>query len=366
MAEQGEHGIAWTDQTWNPLRGCSKVSEGCRNCYAMSVAARFSGPGQPYEGLAHRVGGKAQWTNKIALVEEHLTDPLRWKKPRRVFVNSMSDLFHEAVPDEFIDRVFAVMALSPQHTFQVLTKRPERMRDYMHRLDRNQGYEAAVILGEAAVEFMSEMQEQFYDSDSVGFPQYWPLPNVWLGVSVEDQKTADARIPFLLETPAAIRWVSYEPALEQVDFSRFLWPTCWHWEAGYGSPQAAIEAGAWAEKKPQSLVLAERTFLDWIVVGGESGHDARPFDVGWARQAVRHCRESATPVFVKQLGAIPVDAGAAGPMCSFMPYDIVIDDGGPRHGESILQSLLRLKDRKGGDMEEWPRDLRVREWPKMR
>ena len=136
-------GIEWTDSTWNPIRGCSLVSEGCRNCYAMGVAARFSGPGQAYEGLARRrSNGEPQWTGKVAVVEKHMLDPLRWRGSRRIFVNSMSDLFHENVTDETIDRVFAVMALAPWHTFQVLTKRPRRMRDYM-RTEGRRGLVAA-------------------------------------------------------------------------------------------------------------------------------------------------------------------------------------------------------------------------------
>ena len=117
-------GISWTEATWNPVRGCDPVSPGCLNCYAATMAARFNGPGQPYEGLAIRKPGQdAKWTGKIMLVEKHLLDPLRWQKPRRVFVNSMSDLFHKDIPDEYIDRVFAVMALATRHTFQVLTCR---------------------------------------------------------------------------------------------------------------------------------------------------------------------------------------------------------------------------------------------------
>ncbi len=175
MANQ-KNGIVWTDETWNPLRGCSRVSEGCRNCYAESVARRFDGPGLPYEGL---IASGGQWNGQIKLVPEKLDEPLRWQRPRRIFVNSMSDLFHPNVPNEYIDRVFAVMALASQHTFQVLTKRPERMLEYLNRRTT--------------------------------------MPNVWLGVSIENQVTADERIPLLLQTPAAVRWVSAEPLLRPVD-----------------------------------------------------------------------------------------------------------------------------------------------------
>jgi protein gp37 len=186
-------GIEWTDATWNPIRGCSRVSEGCRNCYAEKVAYRFSGPGQPYEGLvqldsaisrenARRI---PKWNGKIKFVEEHLLDPLKWKKPRRIFVNSMSDLFHENVTDEMLDRIFAVMALCPQHTFQVLTKRPERMLKY---LGRACGRIADVVM---------KMRKERNDRSCVGpLPHitpgaaWWPLANVWLGVSVENQKAS--------------------------------------------------------------------------------------------------------------------------------------------------------------------------------
>src|SRR5579885_1145834 len=144
--------IEWTNATWNPIRGCSRVSEGCRNCYAEKVAFRFSGLGQPYEGLVRiNAAGerKPEWNGEVRLVEEHLRDPLKWKKPQRVFVNSMSDLFHENVPDEWIDKIFAVMALCPQHIFQVLTKRPERMRKYLlGKSDKN--HRAAVWMAMAS------------------------------------------------------------------------------------------------------------------------------------------------------------------------------------------------------------------------
>lgn len=251
--------IEWTDATWNPIRGCSRVSEGCRHCYAERVAARFSGPGQPYEGLANMTKVGPQWTGKIRLVPEKLEQPLHWRKPRMVFVNSMADLFHEDVPEDFIDQVFAVMALTPRHTYQVLTKRPERMRDYMRGRDWS----------DAANEVHDRLIRRL---DSPLFLQgevVPPLLNIWLGVSSEDQATADERTPLLLETPAAVRWVSAEPLLGPIDFWGI--PTDW----------------------PESS-------LRWVVVGGESGPGYRPMKIEWLESIVDECKQTNVPVFVKQ------------------------------------------------------------------
>lgn len=298
------------------------MSAGCVNCYAERQAARFSGLSvnsheaqyHPFNGFVHIVNGHPAWTGKVELIESKLSEPLRWKKPRRVFVNSMSDLFHEALPDETIDRVFAVMALCPQHTFQVLTKRPERMLKYFteehspyfypcHRVETRAG-DIATARG----------------MDMTAFPIEWPLPNVWLGVSVEDQATADARIPLLLQTPAAIRFVSYEPALGPVDFSRFFGPQKMYLGLTRGSN--SIEWG-----------------LDrngWVIVGGESGPGARLFDMCWASAVIEQCKAAGVACFVKQIGARPFDG----------PHD-----------------PWSCHDKKGGDMDEWPSELRVREFP---
>ena len=184
--------IEWTDETWNPVSGCEKVSEGCRNCYA--------------ETIAHRFWGDRPFT-EVRCHPERLDAPVHWKKPRRVFVNSMSDLFHEDVPDEFIDKVFAVMALTPQHTYQVLTKRPERMRLYCSGTDRPSKVAKAIDVLEQARNII-ECRQWVVETALT-----WPLPNCWKGVSIEDQHTADKRIPILLRTPAAVRWISAEPLL---------------------------------------------------------------------------------------------------------------------------------------------------------
>ncbi len=253
-------GIEWTDATWNPIAGCSIVSKGCTNCYAMKQAARLEAMGQAkYAGLTKTVNGKPVWTGKIAVAGKGFDQPLRWTKPRRIFVNSMSDLFHESVADETIDRVFDVMRQCERHVFQILTKRPDRMRDYYFRKGT---------------------------PDDPG--QDWYQPNIWLGVSVEDQATADQRIPILLDTPAALRWISAEPLLGPLDVSQWL---DHHKVAGTGN--------RW------------HLPLDWIVAGGESGPDARPMHPDWIRSVRDQCATRAVLFFFKQWGewreAVPGD-----------------------------------------------------------
>lgn len=275
-------GIEWTDATWNPVRGCSRVSEGCRHCYAEQIAARFSGPGQPYEGLADRAKSGSKWTGKVRLIEEALDQPLRWRRPRRIFVNSMSDLFHENLPDEAIDRVFAVMALAPQHTFQVLTKRPDRMLEWSLR--------------------NATGGRIFHLAGELGKPQSgaWPRPNIWLGVSVEDQRAADERIPLLLQTPAAKRFLSCEPLLGPVDLSRcgkhytgsgplHLWKTDLEGNGGWRQQHGAKTG----EDPPE---------IDWVIAGGESRSGARPMHPDWARSLRDQCAAAGVPFFFKQWG----------------------------------------------------------------
>lgn len=300
MADQRKDGIAWTDETWNPLRGCSRVSEGCRNCYAESVAGRFSGPGQPFEGLAKRVDGQGRWTGVIRLIEKKLSDPLRWKRPRRVFVNSMSDLFHETVTDDTLDQIFAVMALSRQHSFQVLTKRPQRMRAYLsdkmtpHRIAR-----WCVDLWIARVVDAPVMGDAWPvlsigDSDlpdDITMTQ-WPLHNVWLGVSVEDQDAADGRIPHLLATPAAVRFLSCEPLLGPVDLTDI------RQDLGNGLFGDALQA--------YHIPYCDRHRLypriDWVIAGGESGPNARPMHPDWVRSLRDQCAAATVSFFFKQWG----------------------------------------------------------------
>lgn len=250
--------IEWTEATWNPLRGCARVSEGCRFCYAERVADRFSGEGQPYEGLTTRgKDGQPRWNNEIMLVPHMLKKPLSWKQPRRIFVNSMSDLFHEKVPFDYIQQVFDVMRQASWHEFQILTKRAERLADLSPKID-------------------------------------WPQ-NVWMGVSIEDSRVID-RADALREVPATIRFLSLEPLIGPIP----------------------------------NLDLAE---LDWAIIGGESGNQARIMEPEWAIDLLNQCRSANVPCFVKQMGT----------------------QWAKRQGS---------KSRKGDDFSEFPEALQVREYPR--
>lgn len=350
--------IEWTDRTWNPTRGCSRVSEGCRNCYAERQAARFAGItltfpelGPPksatFHGFVQIANSHPQWTGRVELIESKLMEPLHWRKPCRVFVNSMSDLFHEALPDEAIDRVFAVMALCPQHTFQILTKRPERMLEYF-RPDGFSGFGEHIMIARYAA-IWSAMEASGISIGTRTALSDWPLPNVWLGVSVENQATADERIPPLLQTPAAVRFVSYEPALGPVDFERHLgiWRCSGCGEIKECSPKWRCTGRGWAhlcaDNHPQHGHEPATFFktLDWLICGGESGPGARPFDIAWARSARDQCRAAGVAFFMKQVGAKPFNSESAM----------------PRNCKTVL------RDRKGGDISEWPEDLRIRQFP---
>lgn len=330
----GDTSIEWTDKTWNPVRGCSRVSEGCRNCYAERVAGRFSGPGQPYEGLvtvssrhpqtgAATTGVRPKWTGEVRFVPEHLADPLRWRKPRRVFVNSMSDLFHEKLSDQDIEGVFAVMALAQRHTFQILTKRPERMRDWF---SSRTGPRAMNVRGRAFTD---------HGRDSC---TTWPLPNVWLGVSVEDQGTADERIPLLLDTPAAVRFVSYEPALGPVDFRSYLGACNCSVECEEG---AGMHAGSCPATRPR---------IDWVIAGSESGPGARPAELQWFRDARDQCAAAGVSFFFKQWVGDKYSAGE------------VARDRIERRGR--VKVSLPVLD--GRQHMEWPRTLTLEDTLPMR
>lgn len=460
--------IQWTETTWNPVRGCAIVSPGCINCYAMRQAHRFSGPGKPYVGLTKQTERGPQWTGTVVTVEDALREPLSWRRPRKVFVNSMSDLFHDDVPFTFVDKVFAVMALTNRHIYQILTKRPQRMRSYLNSRARSATYWKKAVPEGWSLEWM--------DIPLVRFP----LPNVWIGVSVENQKYADARIPILLETPAALRFISAEPLLGPVDFRRWLGEgkesrgsglqsgarrgtadrhrhggdlaagEASGWQARHspdylrpdesgeapserlsdgsrdvgrpaalragaslgvvrasrndsrrqdrepsergevressvepgtgdalgasdsraeGARQGSTERSAQQQREAQSesrrsnqepstgggIVEVNREGLrdqrqdgiegrsrqkvDWIICGGESGHGARICHVQWIRGIVAQCRAEKVACFVKQLGS----------RVDWSLYD---------------DSARVLTDTKGGNVAEWPADLRVRDFPR--
>jgi protein gp37 len=399
--------IEWTESTWNPVTGCTKVSQGCKHCYAKHQAwpRLKASPQTVYFGREFE---------DVQCHPERLDQPLRWTKPRRIFVNSMSDLFHEAVPESFIDSVWAVMALAPHHTYQILTKRPERMRNYLTHPERYQ----RVLRAADPFRQMRPKLGGIGISDPAS-PAWWR--QVWLGVSVEDQATADERIPLLLDTPAAVRWISAEPLLGPVDLTRWVRPiammepvkapaTWSEWNAGglwpdwvperwrhniesfwaddwRRGPRAWLQSAIDQNAAPHGAIMTSTDPLvgkgpvtgrflhtwnnmcvlvdeageahvtstphaglidfnapksssyqgvQWVVVGGESGPNARPTVIGHVREIVQQCKAAGVPVLVKQLGARPTNREG-------MPHP--------------------LKDRKGGDISEFPEDIRIREYP---
>lgn len=242
--------IEWTDRTWNPVTGCTKVSQGCKNCYALRMYERFNGPGSFKNVICH---------------QSRLTMPLQWQKPSMVFVNSMSDLFHEDVPFVFIDAVFSVMSDVSRHTYQVLTKRPKRMLDFFQ-----------------------------WKKEMLGGITWQPSDNVWIGVSVEDQKAADERIPLLLQVEASVLFLSCEPLLGPLDLSKYL----------KGNPCARTG-----------------NKVDWVIVGGESGHGARPMHPSWVRSIAYECLSTSTPFFFKQWGEYVEGASASTPLHQWHTVD---------------------------------------------
>ena len=267
--------IEWTDATWNPITGCSRVSRGCGapdggGCYAERLAATRLRRHPSRRGLTDRHG---RWTGQLRFNPQWLGQPVRWRKPRRIFVCAHSDLFHEAAPTPWIDFVFGTMLSADWHVYQVLTKRPHRMRDH---LSDPFAFERARRAAAATCPDASRDAERLRHGR-------WPPRHVWLGVSAEDQPTVNERIPVLLETPAAVRWLSAEPLLEEVyvfdlDGPIDLWD-------GQASP------------------------LHWVVCGGESGPRARPMDPDWARSLRDQCERVNVPFFFKQWGGVRPKAG---------------------------------------------------------
>lgn len=310
MADRSD--IEWTEATWNPIAGCSVASTGCAKCYAMRrVAPRLAAnPATPhYAGTVEPSKAGPVWTGRINIASDRvLTAPLRWKKPRTIFVNSTSDLFHEGVPDEVIDRIFAVMALCPQHIFQVLTKRSKRMRGYACGFSCDGA--RRLNIANAAGKMMEDGDNA---SDYVANAP-WPLPNVWLGVSAERQQEADERVPELLATPAAIRFVSAEPLLGPIDFTA-LKPH--EGSRLFGFPIVdALRGVHMSREHPVGPIEPGYLHLDWIIVGGESGSGARPMHPDWARSIRDQCAAAGVPFFFKQWGewgnAHPQPAGTPG------------------------------------------------------
>lgn len=339
--------IEWTDATWNPITGCAVVSPGCTNCYAMKLAGTRLKHHPSREGLTKDTKAGPVWTGEVRLNRQWLDQPLRWTKPRMIFVCAHGDLFAEGVDQVWIDHVFAVMALAPQHTFQVLTKRPERMREYMLGMSSRRGF----IAGYGALVRGGNLPDH-YETAYEALAK--PLPNVWLGVSVEDQKRADERIPILLDTPAAVRWISAEPLLGPVDISRWVataevackvcnrpfWlhnaDPCEHKE-GDGWTLACPHCGncrckpGWTEADARAISMEPPTdwidrvvgrfakvhptipiasMIDWVVAGGESGPGARPMNPDWARSLRDQCAAAGVPFLFKQWGEWAPQVGA--------------------------------------------------------
>ncbi len=292
----GKTSIEWTDASWNPVVGCTEVSPGCANCYAARLAATRLKTNLNYRGLSLRremcdehgcplengrcpkcrdakghsfvldmqsrcLSKREHWTGEIRTLPERLAEPASWRKPRRIFVCDMGDLFHESVPHGFLIEVFRAMAAAPQHTYQILTKRAERMREWLTAF--------------ALVEKHHPLRDDCR----------WPWPNVWCGVSVENQHFADERIPLLLQTPAAVRWISAEPLLGAIRFKA-------EW---VDLPYARAAIAQVTEKQFP-------TGLDWVVCGGESGPGARPMHPDWARSLRDQCQAAGVPFFFKQWG----------------------------------------------------------------
>lgn len=326
--------------TWNPTVGCRRVSEGCRHCYAEKQAARIVAMERGrkrlsvYEGVVTMDDNgdpRPRWNGSCVPVHGRLDQPLRWTKPRLIFVNSMSDLFHEDISFDYIAAVFGVMGTSTKHIFQILTKRPKRMLEFFEWVKANSAGIRPTMLGH----YMAKAGLSRF-----GTPQIeWPLPNVWLGVSVEDQAAADERIPLLLQCPAAVRWLSVEPIIGEVDL-RVL-------ETEDVDGEVIMSAFRWND---------DEEGIDWVVVGGESGSDARECRVRWVESIVVQCQDADVPVFVKQLGTRPTCSGA-----TVWPFHWPIGTKRVAHNGRFDVKLTG----KGEDMSEWPEGLRVREWPKV-
>lgn len=321
-------GIQWTDATWNPTTGCDRVSPGCANCYALTFAPRLQAMAVAKAAAAIRDGknfslkatdpymrdGDPKTSGPgfgLQMHESRLDQPLRWARPRRIFVNSMSDLFHPEVTNDFLDRVFSVMAVATQHTFQVLTKRPERMREYITKTWGDGHFEPTYDRSDAILADLMRSSSPVDDRyvKKAGWPDGnmpWPLPNVWLGTSVENARWR-TRIDDLRQTPAAVRFLSCEPLLGPLTH--------------------------FAERTDTVASYIDLTGIGWVIIGGESGPGARPMDEQWVRDIVAACREQGAAPFVKQMGEV-------------WSHEHLGHSG------------------HGGDIDTFPEDLRVRDWPK--
>ncbi len=340
--------IEWTEHSINPFRArlgngdghyCEKLSPGCKRCYSSRTQPRFRMPQfqeQRGAGVEHYLDARK------------LQQVLDRKKPTKFFWCDMTDMFGAWVPNEWIAACFGVMAATPQHTHQVLTKRADRLPETFAWVSREAKAFAGTERASAEAEFCAH-RLWLNGEIALGGPvsQPWPLPNVHLGVSAEDQQRANERIPHLLACPAAVRWVSAEPLLGPIDFEEFVWPTC---IATREEHVREHDGGLWCDERS----------IDWIVVGGESGPGARECSIEWLRSIVAQCKSASVPIFVKQLGAtirVPESEQIGDVTTGWSPFARICESD---------DWLIRLQSSKGGDINEWPHDLRVREFPEAR
>lgn len=358
--------ISWADATWNPLRGttglwtCQKVSPGCQNCYAETFGRRFG-------GLPYRAGADTP-----RLDAGVLSQPLRWRRPREIFACSMTDLFWGQHSFEWIAAVFGVMAATPQHRYLVLTKRAARMREFFAWMDsivsakvtvsERDSWLADLRTHEVLVAAGLILEERPTYPKGAGPYAPWPLPNVALGVSAEDQERLDERVPHLLATPAALRFVSAEPLLGPLWFDAIPIGEV----TGSRGAKADVLGGSahFPDSPAQSIPNGSCRSLDHVIVGGESGPGARPCDVAWIRSVVRQCREADVSCHVKQLGGRPFfgDEGAG------MAFDFASGKNARWTADERTPEGLtcwHFHDRKGSDPAEWPADLAAARdpWP---
>lgn len=347
-------GIAWTDATANIAVGCSIHSPGCVNCYAARLAATRLKQTERYKGLAvMRNGMTPTWTGEVRINHDAIDTVIRWKKPRKVFFTAQGDPFHEGYTNEDIALFFAVMSTAKQHTFQVLTKRSTRMRQWFEWI-ASQGVPPSEVMSAAVKRSGSELLVKNNHSASLS----WPLSNVWLGVTVENQELADTRIDDLLHCPAKCRFLSLEPLLERVVLPEEAlmrhFVSC---PSDNEDPEKNNCIGCTGDPRDydgtESSCEAEWSpSIDWVIVGGESGPRARQFDVAWAYAIIEQCKKTGIACFVKQLGARPIGEPRAKP-----PRNWTTSSDIARRGEWVLN------DSHGGDPNEWPEDLRVQQFP---
>lgn len=382
--------IEWTDATLNVVLGCSKISPGCKNCYAAQLAATRLKHLPQYKDLAMRKGDHYEWTGRAHVWIAALNQIFNWRKPKKIFLTSMGDPFHESITDKELKLMFGAMLLNQRHTFQILTKRPERMRQFMlsnnaHTcLETLQDPEFDGLIGED-----NRLKLEPVDHRKL---IAWPPPHIWFGTSVENRACAQERIPVLCDTPAAVRWLSMEPLLEYVDLGPWIGPIdcrsgpeC-QWR-GWGHDlhpcdssmdncdhegcreETARHCPSCGSASHTGLVESREQNpdmhpIDWVVVGGESGADARQTDIGWIRSVVDQCERAQVPVFVKQLGKMP-----------FVTLNTELDQEAdqlltfPKHVQVVPNVfsqyyLTKFHDSKVSDPQEWPKDLQVRQFPR--